>query len=120
MTNIQIYQSFFHQPIKFGSLVQLQHVASGKFLSIYPSENANIEKDNIKIGLSDFFSDKSLIRILSGFKYQKEGNSLVRYNDRIIFELILPGVSRLGYLHTSEKTLSFAKEVNCSIEFKTK
>lgn len=118
-TNIQIYNNFKLQPIKYGSLIQLQHVASGKFLSVFPLENAEFERDNIKLGLSEFFSNNSLIRIHPTYKFQVEGSSWVQYKDQVHLEITLPNINKSSYIHISSGN-SEAKEINCSLDVKTK
>ena len=119
-TNIQIYSHFQQQPIKFGSLIHLQHLASGKFLSIVPKQNAKIEKDNLKVELVDFFSDNSLIRMIPAYKFQKEGNSLIKYNEQAFLEITIPGTSKFSYLHSSSLSENDIFELNCSLDLKTK
>lgn len=118
-TNIQIYTNFVNQPVKFGSLIQLQHLASGRLLSVNSKENADIEKDNLKVSLIDFFSDASLIRILPAFKYQKEGDGLITYSDRIVFEIVIPETNKAGFLHSSSQISLYDNEVNLSFDIKT-
>ena len=118
-TNMQIYQNFQGQQIKFGSLIQLQHVASGKFISIEPKENAEHERDNIKILVKDFASDCSQLRINFAYKYQKEGNAWLHNNDSVYLEFSIPGTNKIGYLHESENHDEVLKEVNCCFDSKT-
>lgn len=117
-TNLQIYSNFLSQPVKFNSLIQLQHVSSAKFLSISSSENAEIEKDNLKLTVNDFFSDASLIRVLPAYKYQTEGTALVKYKDCVYLEITIPGTAKTSYVHCSN--LETVKEVNCSMDVRTK
>ena len=119
-TNIQIYSNSLNQPVKFNSLLQLQHAASGKFLSLIPKENAEIERENLKVRLCDFFSDSSLIRIVPVYKFQTEGDALVRYEDSIYLEINISGVSRGCYLHASSLEFSMIREINFSLDSKTK
>ena len=85
-----------------------------------PKQNAKIEKDNLKVELVDFFSDNSLIRMIPAYKFQKEGNSLIKYNEQAFLEITIPGTSKFSYLHSSSLSENDIFELNCSLDLKTK
>lgn len=105
-TNMHIYSSFKGMPIKYGSLVQLEHVHSHRFLTVHNRQSANIERQNIKICLEDFGSEFSHFRIEACFKCQKEGQGIVRSNDKVAFEFLIPDIDRNACLHASIKGIN--------------
>ena len=58
------------QPINFGSIIQLMHWPSHKFLTFDPEKAAEQETENLKCFLADTYSDGSCFRIQNFFKYQ--------------------------------------------------
>lgn len=100
-TNIQTYAHFKGQTIKFGSLIQLEHVQSQKFLTLHPDKNSEGERDHLKISLEDFANEHSLFRIEPSFRYQREGNRTVHFGDQIFLEVTVTTFSKPAYLHAS-------------------
>lgn len=123
-TNIQTYSNFKGEPVRFGSIIQLQHVLSYKFITLVPQENAEIEKENLKLRLTEFASECSYIRVETAYKFQKESDGLVRINDRVVFEILLPDLIKSAYFNTSEfSTPGFdieKREVNASLDHNVK
>jgi hypothetical protein len=129
-TNIQTFNNFKGEAIRFGSIVQLQHVLSYKFITLVPQENAEIEKENLRLRLMEFASECSYIRIEPGFKFQKESDGLVRINDRVVFEILLPDLTKSAYFNTNDYTAAIKnevqegdllrREVNASLDHKVK
>ena len=110
-TNIQTYGNFKGESVRFGSIIQLQHALSYKFITIVPKENAEIEKENLRLRLTEFACECSYIRIETGYKFQKESDGLVRINDRVIFEIMLPELIKPAYLNTSDYSTSVKSEL---------
>ena len=48
---LQLYNNFKDQPVRFGSLVQLEHLWTHKLLTIKPQQSADVESENIKLTL---------------------------------------------------------------------
>jgi Inositol 1,4,5-trisphosphate/ryanodine receptor/MIR domain/RIH domain len=129
-TNIQTYNNFKGEPVRFGTIIQLQHVMSYKFLTLIPQENAEIEKENLKIKLTEFASECSYLRIETAYKFQNEGDGLVRINDKVVFELMLPELIKTAYLNASDYFTSvksellpsdtLRREINVSLDHKVK
>lgn len=111
-TNIQTFNNFKGEPVRFGSIVQLQHVSSYKFITLVPQENAEIEKENLRLRLTDFASECSYIRIEPGFKFQKESDGLVRINDRVVFEILLPDLTKAAYFNANDYLTAVKSEMN--------
>ena len=129
-TNIQTYSNFKGEAVKFGSLIQLQHVLSYKFITLVPQENAEIDKENLRITLTEFASECSYLRIEPGYKFQKETDGLVRMNDRVIFEVTMPDLIKSVFFNVSEHSTAVKsellpgdvvrREVNASLDHKVR
>ncbi|CAG9317756.1 unnamed protein product [Blepharisma stoltei] len=104
-TNIHTYNNFKGEAIKYGSLIQLEHIQSHKFLTLNSQKSSEVERENLKLSLEDYGSEYSHFRIEPSFRYQKEGNGLVRLNDKVHFEIAIPELNRMAYLHSSKDTL---------------
>jgi hypothetical protein len=52
---------------------QLQHVHSGKLLTILPRERAEFEKQNVRVTLEAAGSEGCWLQLLPGFKMRQEG-----------------------------------------------
>ncbi|CAG9314463.1 unnamed protein product [Blepharisma stoltei] len=131
--NSQIYKDFKGQPIKYGSIVQLQHTHSRRFLTLSSKESADLEKENFKITLGEFTSPDSHFRIEPSYKYQSEESGFVRLKDKILFEASISGISKIAYLHESKENIwrnpkiqrnysiqELGKEINVSVDQETK
>lgn len=101
-TNIHTYNNFKGEAIKYGSLVQLEHIQSHRFLTLISRESAEIEKENLKLSLEDYTSEYSHFRIEPSYKYQKEGSGFVRLEDKVHFEITIPELNRVAFLHSSK------------------
>lgn len=103
--NVQNYRNFRGQPVHFGSLVQLEHIWTHKFLTVKPSQNAELEKDNIRLVLEDFISEGAHFRLNPCYKYQEEADGVVRIGDYVLFEASIPEMGRSVYIHSSDSLL---------------
>lgn len=113
-SNLLSYKNLKGKSIKFGSLIQLEHFKSHKFLSIKSNQSADIEKENIKTSLEDYGGAHSIFKIQPCFNYQKEGNLYVKNNDKIILEITLPNLNKCLYLHRS--TGLFTSVLNVGVQ----
>lgn len=100
-TNIQSYSRLKGQPIKFGAVIQLEHVLSHKVVTVNPTENATHEKDSLKLQLEDFGSERSLFRVVPAYKYQSEGDGNIYFGDKIQLETLSREMNRPAYIHSS-------------------
>jgi len=100
-TNMQIYTNLKGHSVKFGATVQLQHLTSHRFLTVKGQENADYEKDNLKVALEDYSSANTHFTVEHAFNYQKEGDEYVRLNDRILLQLFVRELNKAVYLHSS-------------------
>jgi inositol 1,4,5-triphosphate receptor type 1/inositol 1,4,5-triphosphate receptor type 3 len=100
-TNRQIYTNLKGHSVKFGATVQLQHLTSHRFLTVKGQENADNEKDNLKVTLEDYCSANTHFKVEHAFNYQKEGDEYVRLNDRVLLQLFVRELNKAVYLHSS-------------------
>lgn len=110
-TNIITSLSYKDQPLTFGSLIQLQHIYSSKFLTLSNEKHEN-DTDNYKIILQDFGSEMSIFCIQSAFKYQEEGTSLIRSGAKVKLGATLKDIEKVVFLNLDEMT----KEVTGCLE----
>jgi hypothetical protein len=130
-TNIQTYHDFKGKPVVYGSLIQLLHVNSQKYLVHKSGEdatNASIEKENLKICLEDYGSEFSHFRIRPSYQFQKSRSGIVKSGDKIYLEGHSPRLSKNICLHMSGSTFFYTiasesryqvSEVNASLDSKT-
>ena len=100
--------------ICFGDTIQLLHVRSGKFLTIYPEQLARDERENIRLGLSCEGNTMSWMQLLPRLKIDRPGDPILH-----TAELLLKLADRPNeYLHCSDKSPpeGYFHEVNCSLE----
>jgi hypothetical protein len=53
-TNLQTYNSLKGKPVRYDSLIQLEHLQIHKSLTLESKEIAEIEKENLKASLEDY------------------------------------------------------------------
>ena len=129
-TNLQTYEKLKGESIRFGSCIYLQHCKSHKFLTIVPNATGVVERDNLKVCLSEFPSDYSCVKIEPIYNFQKEGDGFVRVNDIILLEIFLNDLNKPAYINSSIKGMlvdagdsgsdSSIKEINASLDKKVK
>ncbi|CAG9323264.1 unnamed protein product [Blepharisma stoltei] len=105
-TNVHIYSNFKGVPVKYGSLIQLEHVQSHRFVTVHNRQSSNIERQNIKISLEDYPSEFSHFRVEACFKCQKEGKGIVRSGDKVALEFTILDLGRNACLHSSIKGIN--------------
>ncbi|CAG9329528.1 unnamed protein product [Blepharisma stoltei] len=105
-SNLNNYAALKGTPIKFGSLIQLEHYKSQKFLTLKSNENADIEKENFKISLEDYSSEFSIFKIQPCFKFQEEGIGYIKENDKIYLEIAISELNRCAFLHATHSSLA--------------
>lgn len=128
--NLHKYEKLKGQNIRFGSIVYLQHVESSKFLTVMPNDTGILEKDSLKVCLSDFPNDYSCVKLEPTYNFQKEGGGFIRINDIVVLEIYLPALHKPAYINTSGKDFNkdtpdipldvLGKEINASLEKKLK
>jgi len=99
-TNIHTYAACKGAPVKFGALIQFEHVFSHKYLAV-SHETAETERDHLRVGLQDFASDLALFRVEAAFQFQSAGDQGVRFGDQVRLCAYLPQLNKIAFLHSS-------------------
>ncbi|XP_019849951.1 PREDICTED: inositol 1,4,5-trisphosphate receptor-like [Amphimedon queenslandica] len=86
----------FGSPVLYGDSIQLQHVASKKFVKVC-SEASKTQSNNLLVSLSEENFEECIFKILPRYKVRSEGDE-VRYNDQLKIENIK---NQGQYLHCS-------------------
>lgn len=96
------------------SLFQLFHVQSEKYLTIYPSQLASEERENLKVMLSKSGNSMSWLSFIPRYKIDRIGDRVMNKH-----ELFLSVSERVGeYVHVADKSPREGRfrEVNCSLQ----
>ncbi|XP_055890997.1 inositol 1,4,5-trisphosphate receptor-like isoform X3 [Biomphalaria glabrata] len=102
--------------VRYGEIVQLKHVFTGKFVHMSTTHTSKNDKNNMKISLIEFNAKNAQFRILPRYKVKSEGE-VVQLYDQIVFESVKsPG----HYFHASEAYqidhFSHGSELNLGVE----
>ncbi|KAK0061845.1 inositol 1 4 5-trisphosphate receptor type 2, partial [Biomphalaria pfeifferi] len=102
--------------VRYGEIVQLKHVFTGKFVHMSTTHTSKNDKNNMKISLIEFNAKNAQFRILPRYKVKSEGE-VVQLYDQIVFESVKsPG----HYFHASEAYqidhFSYGSELNLGVE----
>jgi inositol 1,4,5-triphosphate receptor type 1 len=88
-------------PVAYGISVQLQHVYTGKYVSVNPTSTSSLESTNLRMELRAENSQNCILRILPRYKVRSVGDEVL-INDQVIFESL---ETKGQYLHCSRRTL---------------
>lgn len=105
--NITNYANFKGKPIKFNHVVQFEHISSHKYITLHGQENAEHERDNLKLSLQDFGSVYSQFRIEACYNFQREGDGNIRYGDKVKLAVMVPEMNKYAYIHCSAVDQSY-------------
>ncbi|XP_055891550.1 inositol 1,4,5-trisphosphate receptor type 1-like isoform X4 [Biomphalaria glabrata] len=102
--------------VRYGEIVQLKHVFTGKYIHMCTSQTSQRDKNNMMIMLQEFNAKNAQFRILPQYKVKSEGE-VVQIYDQIIFESIKsPG----HFFHASSgfqvDHFTFGSELNLGVE----
>ncbi|KAL4234550.1 hypothetical protein ACF0H5_006191 [Mactra antiquata] len=102
--------------VRYGEIVQLKHILTGKFVHMSTTQTSQIDKNYMKVSLHDFNAKNAQFRILPRYKVKSEGE-VVQLYDQIVFESVKsPG----HYFHASEPHQidykSYGSELNLGVE----
>lgn len=121
------------EPLRFGDTIQLQHVQSRKFLTIWPNRTAVVERENLLVQLDPAGSIMSHVKVCARLKIDEEVGVVMNNTD--VF-LKIAESEREQFIHASaqlfkQPSLAFSRqtpgsksylkdgesrEVNCSLE----
>ena len=117
--NISTSISYHNQPVTFGSVVQLQHIFSKKFLTISLQKHDE-HRDKQKVILSNFSNENSSFYIQSAFKYQEEGTAFIKSGAKIVIRAALKDFERFVYLDVLDDLNEIAGNVDNKLAFTIK
>lgn len=104
----------YGKPVLFGDIIQLYHIKSGKYIKIIPGQLASVERENIKVVLSEDGDPYAWLQILPRFKIDRVTDPIPHST-----ELYLGLSERVGeFLHAADRDslVGQRREVNCSLE----
>lgn len=101
--NLETFKKVTGQPIHFGQTIQLLHISSNKFLS-FKNVEADIERENYKIGLDEFSSDMTIFKFLPCYKHQRESEGVIYLDDSVYIATTNTALNKLSYVHLSNPT----------------
>ncbi|KAL3860316.1 hypothetical protein ACJMK2_010455, partial [Sinanodonta woodiana] len=102
--------------VRYGEVVQLKHIFTGKFVHMSTTQTSQIDKNYMKVSLHEFNAKNAQFKILPRYKVKSEGE-VVQLFDQIVYESIKsPG----HYFHTSQPSqidyISWGSELNLGVE----
>ncbi|KAK3085572.1 hypothetical protein FSP39_005468 [Pinctada imbricata] len=102
--------------VRYGEIVQLKHVFTGKFVHMSTTQTSQKDKNNMKVSLHEYNAKNAQFRIIPRYKVKSEGE-IVQLFDQIVFESVK---SHGHYFHASESFqidhFSFGSELNLGVE----
>ncbi|XP_060075349.1 inositol 1,4,5-trisphosphate receptor type 1-like [Ylistrum balloti] len=102
--------------VRYGEVVQLKHIFTGKFVHMSTTQTSQKDKNNMKVSLHEFNAKNAQFRILPRYKVKSEGE-VVQLFDQIVFESVK---SHGHYFHASESFqidhFTFGSELNLGVE----
>jgi len=108
--NLEGYEKYKNTPITYGQIVQFLHITSNKLLSV-TSKEAELEKENYQIELSEYSTDSTFFKILPSYKYQKESEGKIFLNETVyITHAFTAYINKTMYLHCSQKNQKKEKQ----------
>ncbi|RUS87050.1 hypothetical protein EGW08_005203, partial [Elysia chlorotica] len=102
--------------VRYGDIVQLKHIFTGKFVHMSTTHTSKNDKNNMKVSLVEFNAKNAQFFVLPRYKVKSEGE-VVQLYDQIVFESVKsPG----HYFHVSESCqidhFSRGSELNLGVE----
>ncbi|GFO23773.1 inositol 1,4,5-trisphosphate receptor type 1 [Plakobranchus ocellatus] len=102
--------------VRYGDIVQLKHIFTGKFVHMSTTHTSKNDKNNMKVSLIEFNAKNAQFFVLPRYKVKSEGE-VVQLYDQIVFESVKsPG----HYFHASESCqidhFSRGSELNLGVE----
>ncbi|XP_074653546.1 inositol 1,4,5-trisphosphate-gated calcium channel ITPR2-like [Tubulanus polymorphus] len=95
--NVAEYNRNIGKIVKYGQVVQLRHLFTGKYVHVSSTQGSVRDKNNMKVILSEHNAKHAQFRIHSRYKVKVEGDN-VQYRDIVVFESVKsPG----QFLHSS-------------------
>lgn len=131
--NQETFEKLKDTPISFDTPVQFLHIASNKFLACNFEEEADYEKENFKLGLSEYPSENTFLKFLPVYTYQKRNEGVIYLHDTVYLVWSSQYLNKTPYIHISSDfsknkpknevlspQISFRKDMSILIEDKVK
>ena len=87
--------------ISFDTPVQFLHITSNKFLACNFDEEANYEKENFKLELTDYPSENTFLKFQPVYTYQKRNDGVIYLNDTVYLVWTSQYLNKTPYVHIS-------------------
>lgn len=99
--NQETYEKLKDSPISFDTPVQFLHITSNKFLACNFDEEAEFEKENFKLGLSEYPSENTFLKFLPVYTYQKRNDGVIYLHDTVYLVWSSQYLNKIPYIHVS-------------------
>ena len=102
------------QNVHFSDVIQLYHVKSRKYLTVYPGKLAEDERENTRLNLDVNGNSFSWLSLIPRFKINKEGDKI---NTGAEFYLKVAEKTN-EFVHSADRDPApgYQREVNCALE----
>ncbi|XP_064627454.1 inositol 1,4,5-trisphosphate receptor type 1-like isoform X9 [Lineus longissimus] len=102
--------------VRYGEIIQLKHLFTGKFIHVNTTQTSKRDKNNMLVSLQDYNAKHGQFRILPRYKVKSEGE-VIQIFDQVVLESIKsPG----HFMHASAPYqidyLTFGSELNLGVE----
>lgn len=109
--NQETFEKLKDSPISFDTPVQFLHIASNKFLACNFEEEADYEKENFKLCLSEYPSENTCLKFLPVYTYQKRNEGVIYLYDTVYLVWASQYLNKIPYIHISSE-ISKVKMIN--------
>ena len=105
--NQDTFEKLRDTPISFDTPVQLLHVTSNKFLACNFKEEANYEKENFKLELTEYPSEYTFLKFLPVYTYQKRNDGVIYLHDTVYLVWASQYLNKMPFIHISSDFAKF-------------
>lgn len=109
-SNYDIFKKFSKKPMTFSQNFQLIHLDSFKYLACWDLEADN-EKENFKLQLDDYPSDRTIFKFLPAYNYQKDADQIINENETVCIAHINRSLRKEVFLHVSKEISSLQQRL---------
>ena len=101
-------------PVRFGEVIQLFHVKSGKYLTVLSKELAHEERENMRIVLTAYGSTCSYIQLSPRYKINRDGDVIL--SNTVAYLKVYERSGEFVHCASKNPRPGTYREVNCSME----
>ncbi|CAC5357472.1 unnamed protein product [Mytilus coruscus] len=106
----------FGKKVRYGEIIQLRHVFSGKYIHSSTTQTSQKDRNNMRISLLECNAKNAQFKILPRYKVKSEGEFVQLYDQVMLESIKSPG----HFLHASEPYridhFTIASELNLGVE----